>query len=131
MENTPINPTSIHKPLPYYNQGLIVPPGRLLFISGQVGLNKEFKVVAGGIEAQTVQTFENIKAIVEEAGGDMSNIVSVTVYLKNIADGAVVSEVRMRYFSDPLPTSTGFAISEFVLPDLLVEVTAIASLPLG
>lgn len=126
----PINPTSMHAPIrPYYNNGILISSGPLLFISGQVGLDKDGKLIDGGIEAQTVQTFENVKAIVEDAGGTMANIVSVIVYLVDMNDAPVVSEVRMRYFSDPMPSSTSVGVDALIMPEMIVEVSAIAALP--
>ncbi|ANE05214.1 translation initiation inhibitor [Corynebacterium crudilactis] len=83
----------------------------------------------GDIEAQTEQVFRNLKAVVEEAGGTMNNIVSTTTYLADVADAPIVNAARARYFTgDILPTHTVIGVAALARPQFLVEISAVAYL---
>ena len=86
---------------------------------------KTGKVVADGIESQTHQVLENVKSIVEGGGLTLSDIVKVTVFLRNAADFQKMNEVYKKYFSDSPPARTTV---EGKLPsaDMLIAVDAIA-----
>ncbi len=114
---------------PYSNATWERSAGRLLFIAGQVGVTSDYKPVGdGGIEEQTKQTFRNIQAIVEDAGGTMDDIVSLTIYVIDIKDAAVVNKVRGDTFDSAYPSSTLLQVSAFMHPSLLVEINAVASI---
>ena len=95
------NPASVAAPLkPHYSNSIRVEGGPLLFISGQVALDKQSKLVGkGDIRAQARQVLENIKAIIEANGGTMENIVQVTVYVRDIDAFDSISDIRESYFS--------------------------------
>ncbi len=96
-----------------------------VYISGQIPLNPEtMQVEDMAFEAQAVQVFENMKAITEEAGGSMADIVKLTILLSDLANFAEVNEVMMRYFSEPYPARAAYAVK--ALPkDVDIEVEAI------
>ncbi|WP_261841683.1 RidA family protein [Aliamphritea ceti] len=96
-----------------------------VYISGQIPLNPEtMQVEDMAFEAQAVQVFENMKAITEEAGGSMADIVKLTILLSDLANFAQVNEVMMRYFSEPYPARAAYAVK--ALPkDVDIEVEAI------
>ncbi|MBN3563046.1 MULTISPECIES: RidA family protein [Aliamphritea] len=96
-----------------------------VYISGQIPLNPEtMQVEDMAFEAQAVQVFENMKAIAEEAGGSMNDIVKVTILLSDLANFAQVNEVMARYFSEPYPARAAYAVK--ALPkDVDIEVEAI------
>ena len=104
--------------------------GKHLFIAGQVGLDAEGELVGrGNVSVQATQTFENIKALVEEAGGTMDDIVKLTIYLTDMRDRPKVLEVREKYFTGDFPTSTLVMVSMLAFEGLLIEIDAIAVLP--
>ncbi|MBL4682589.1 MAG: RidA family protein [Pseudomonadales bacterium] len=114
---------------PYSNATWERPEGRLLFIAGQVGITTDYKPVGdGGIEEQTKQTFRNIRAIVEDAGGTMADIVSLVIYVTDIKDAVAVNKVRGETFDSTYPSSTLLQVSAFMHPSLLVEISAVASI---
>jgi enamine deaminase RidA (YjgF/YER057c/UK114 family) len=82
--------------------------------------------VAGGFEAQTIKTFENIKLVLEAAGASLKDVVKITVYVTDMDNIIKFREIRARYFSPPMPASTGVEVSRLILPELLVEIEAIA-----
>jgi len=105
-------------------------PGELLFISGQLGRDDNHQLIGkGDIGAQTRQALENIKKVLERAGGTFADIVKVTVFVKDMSEFRVIHDIRMEYFSEEhLPASTMVQVSGFTLPDALIEIEAIAVL---
>ena len=63
-----------------------VKTGNMIFISGQLGLNPADGTLPGGIEAQTIQSLENVKTILEGTGSDFDHVVKTTIFLADIAD---------------------------------------------
>jgi enamine deaminase RidA (YjgF/YER057c/UK114 family) len=121
------NPATVHAP-GGYSHG-VVASGRLLVVSGQVGFDKDRKVVgAGDFEAQAVQAFENLLAVLAEGGASARDVVRLGVILTSRDHLAKLRDVRTRYFSQPMPASTLF-IAGLILPELLVELEAMAQLP--
>ncbi|MFN8474360.1 MAG: RidA family protein [Anaerolineae bacterium] len=101
--------------------------GNRLFISGQVPRDRDNNLVGkDDIEAQCVQVYENIKAVVEAAGGTMDDIVDTLVIVTDNLYKATHTEVRKRYFSPPYPCST--AIVAGLSPGYLIEIAATAIL---
>ena len=125
-----LSPKSMHEPRGY-SHAAKVRSGSLLFIAGQVALDASGKLVGSGdFRAQTQQTFENLKAAVEAAGGTFRNIVKLNVYLTDTSKLADYREVRDRYVDiNHPPTSTAIQVAALFRPDLLIEVEAVAALP--
>jgi 2-iminobutanoate/2-iminopropanoate deaminase len=103
--------------------------GDQLFLSGMTaGDNKGGVLGDGSAEDQSRQCLNKIKTLVEEAGGTLSDVVKLTVYLTDINNRIDFGKVRKEYFSGVMPCSTLIEVSRFVQPDLIVEVDAIAML---
>ncbi|MHB1133455.1 MAG: RidA family protein [Chloroflexota bacterium] len=103
--------------------------GNLLFISGQVALDAEGRLVGrGDIAAQTRQVLENVKALVEAAGGTMDDVVKTTTFIINMGELSQTLAVRREFFQAPYPASTAVQISQLVDPEWLIEIEAIAVL---
>jgi 2-iminobutanoate/2-iminopropanoate deaminase len=103
--------------------------GDQLFLSGMTaGDNKGGVLGDGSAEDQSRQCLNKIKALVEEAGGTLSDIVKLTVYLTDINNRIDFGKVRKEFFSGVMPCSTLIEVSRFVQPELVVEVDAIAML---
>lgn len=82
-----------------YSQAIVA--GNTVYVSGQLGLDPATGQFAGDTAAeQAVQIFENIKAILEEAGSDMDHIVKTTCFMKNMEDFGSVNEVYSQYLSE-------------------------------
>ena len=85
--------------------------GGMLFLAGQIGMDQsERKLVEGGIKAETQQSIENIKAVLEHHGSSLDNVVKCTVILGDINDFATFNEVYRTYFPHK-PARTTFAAS--------------------
>lgn len=102
---------------------------RTLYISGLTARNAEGAVVGvGDYEIQTRQVCENLKATVEAAGGTLDDIVSVTVYVCDVAHFDVIHKVRREYFPKDPPASAMVEVVRLVGAECLIEISAIAEL---
>ncbi len=101
--------------------------GELLFISGQIGIDPATGNMAEGLEAQVKQVLENLKSIVEEAGGSMDSIVKATVLLQSMDDFKAMNGIYAGYFESDPPARAAFEVGALPL-GALVEIEAIALL---
>jgi enamine deaminase RidA (YjgF/YER057c/UK114 family) len=125
-----INPEALAKPPSYTHVVEVVGPCRTIHISGQLGTDRDSNVV-GDFRAQAVQVFENLKAALAAVGASFADVVKLNSYLADIADLPVLREVRVRYLNaKALPASTTIAVSGFARPGALLEIEAVAVLPL-
>ena len=101
-----------------------------LHISGLVSFASDGTIVGeGDIDVQVEQVFTNMRAVVEEAGGSMDDIVSTTTYLTDVTHAPSISAARARHFTgDVLPTHTVIGVAALARPQFLVEISAIAHL---
>ncbi len=98
---------------------------RMVFLSGQLPINPQTGEMPEGIEAQTRQSLTNARAILEEAGLTMNDVVKTTVLLADIADFAAMNAVYSEFFSEPFPARSAFAVRD-VPKGALVEIECIA-----
>ena len=125
-----INPETLAKPPSYTHVVEVTGPGRTVYISGQLGLDRNGDLDRD-FRAQTVQVFENLKAALAAVGATFKDVVKVNSYLADIGDLPVLREVRAGYLNAAaLPASTTIAVSDFARPHALLEVEAVAVLPL-
>ena len=98
----------------------------LVFVSGQLGLHPgESSMVDGGITPQTEQVFANLRAILEEAGSSLDQLVKTTVYLQNLDDFGAMNDVYSKYVGNTPPARATVEVAK--LPSgSLVEIEAIA-----
>ena len=127
MATKTIQPASLNDPRTRYSQGIQAEGGRLLFIAGQTASDKNGNVVGkGDIKAQTRQVFDNIKAVLEAAGGSFDNLVMTTTYItdRKYRDG--YNEVRRGLYKKDPPTSTLLIVSGLANEDYMIEIAGIA-----
>jgi 2-iminobutanoate/2-iminopropanoate deaminase len=107
-----------------YSQG--IKANGFVFISGQLALQPGQKDLMGGeIAAQTEQVFANLRAILEEAGSSLDQLVKTTVFLQNLDDFAGMNEVYAKHVGSPPPARSTVEVAK--LPSgALVEIEAIA-----
>jgi reactive intermediate/imine deaminase len=104
--------------------------GDLLFVSGCVAITADGQVAApGDVSGQAELVHEHLGRALRAAGTDFGHVLKVTVFLTRIADRAAVNEVRQKYFGEARPASTLVEVSALVLPELLVEIEAVAGIP--
>jgi 2-iminobutanoate/2-iminopropanoate deaminase len=98
----------------------------IVFLSGQIPINPKTGELESGITAQTERVFENIAAVLEEAGLSFGDVLKTTVFLADIKDFAVVNEIYARYFSAPYPARS--AVQVAALPKgASVEIECVAA----
>ncbi|PJB12278.1 MAG: reactive intermediate/imine deaminase [Flavobacteriales bacterium CG_4_9_14_3_um_filter_40_17] len=104
----------------------VVRVDNLLFLSGQIGRNQnKGEWVVGGIQVQTRQTIENIKAVLEQNQSGLSHVVKCTVILSDIQDFEAFNEIYKQYFPNK-PARTTFVASALVAGALIeIEVVAV------
>lgn len=104
-----------------------VQTGNLLFISGQLPINAETGEMPADIKEQTRESIKNIKAILEEAGGSLDNVIKTTVLLADMSYFGPMNEVYAEEFKAVYPARAAFAVKE--LPkQALVEIEVVAAL---
>mgnify|MGYP001273135641 CR=1 FL=1 len=104
--STPLAPAAIGT----YSQAVRV--GDTVYLSGQIGLDPQSMQLAEGIEAQIIRVFDNLKAVVEAAGGTLSDVVKINIYLTDLAHFAKVNEIMARYFCEPYPARAAVGVKE-------------------
>jgi len=120
-----------------YSHGMVAPGGELVVVAGQVGADRAGNLVGpGDVVAQTRQAFENVRAVLEAAGSGMRQIVRLQTFLTHAADIEGFMQARKelfpRYFPDGVyPPNTLLVVSRLVVPELLVEIEAMAVKPAG
>ena len=96
-----------------YSQAVAVIGGTSIYLSGQIPLVPEtMEVVEGNIEAQIHQVFKNLIAVCQEAGGDLSNIVKLNIFLTDLNNFAVLNEIMASYFDQPYPARAAIGVNE-------------------
>ena len=124
MPKQQITTRSGASPIGPYSQGLRV--GDFIFVSGQGPLDPATgQIVGGNIEEQTARVLENIKAILEEGGASMADVVKANAYLDDLALFDRYNKVYVTYFSDPKPARTTVG-TQLPLKGILVEIDVIA-----
>lgn len=109
-----------------YVQG--VKAGGFLFTAGQIGLDPASgKLVEGGIEAQTRRVLDNLKAVVEAAGGSLTQVVKTTVYLTDLGHFQAMNQVYAAYFGGHSPARSTVGVAQLPL-GALVEIEMVALL---
>lgn len=98
----------------------------MIYTSGMIPINPvDGTLVIGSVEEQAEQALKNLKALVEESGSSMEQVIKTTVFIKDMNDFAKINEVYARYFTDNYPSRSCVEVAR--LPkDVLIEIEAIA-----
>lgn len=125
QQKQPIRTSSLPLPTGAYNPAVAV--NGFLFCAGQIGLDPQTgQLVAGGIEAEVRRTLHNMELVLQAANLDRRNVVSVTVYLKDISHYSLFNRVYEAYFVKDFPARTVVAVAD--LPaGAQVEITVTAA----
>ncbi|THD71629.1 RidA family protein [Thalassobius vesicularis] len=102
--------------------------GNLIFCSGALGVDASFRVVEGGVGAQTRQAIANLQAALALGGATLADIAKTTVWLTDLAHFAEFNAAYAAAFGDALPARSTVT-SALAIPGALVEIEAIAALP--
>ena len=124
-----LDPADIHPPFAPYSHGVVVPAGqRLILCSGQLGIDAD-KRVPPHCAGQARICFDNIAAILREAGLGLEHVVRINAYVTGREHLADYMSVRNGLFSAPFPASTLMIVAGFARPEFVVEIEAIAAGP--
>ena len=110
LNKTPIHSGQAPKAIGTYSQG--IRSGDTVYLSGQIPLDPAtMEIVAGDFEARARQVFSNLQAVAKAAGGNMDNIVKVTVYLTDLGNFATVNKVMSEFFREPYPARAALGVA--------------------
>lgn len=123
-----LSPPAFTPTMGAYSHGLEVDLGvaKLVFVTGQIAMNKDGEVVSDDIEEQTRFVFENIKQILLEADATFEDVVKAQIFLLDIKDFGRVSPIRNEYFGDSKPVSTLVEVTSLVKEGCKIEVEVLA-----
>jgi 2-iminobutanoate/2-iminopropanoate deaminase len=120
--------TPAARPVANYKMATRQEGGHLLYVSGQVARDTEGNVVGkGDMRTQARQVFQNLRQVLQAAGGDLKDLMKMTTYITNIEHFPAVAEVRNEVFQGELPASTLIVVKSLFNPDFLIEVEGIAA----
>lgn len=126
MSRTVVSTRSAPAAVGPYSQAIKI--NGMVFTAGQVGLVPGTKTLAeGGIEGQTRQVLENLKAVLEAAGSNLDKVVKTTVFLQSMDDFAAMNAVYATYFSAEPPARSTVEVARLPV-GALVEIEAVALL---
>jgi len=95
-----------------YSQAVVAPAGKLVFLSGQIGLVPETGLmVSENFESQVRQSFANMKSVIEAAGGRLENIVKLTLFLTDLKQFPVANSIMAELIPEPFPARSTVGVS--------------------
>ncbi|HSX71153.1 RidA family protein [Pseudomonas subflava] len=109
MSKTVITSPNAPAAIGTYSQA--IKAGNTVYLSGQIPLDPKTMELVQGFEEQTVQVFENLKAVIEEAGGSFKDVVKLNIFLTDLSHFAKVNEVMGRYFEQPYPARAAIGVA--------------------
>lgn len=114
-----------------FSQGVVRGEGFVVDITGQVAWDEHGDVVGvGDVEVQMEKAVDNVRLVLDQVGGRLADIVSMTIYFLDRADLPVIQRVRSRHFhAETAPASVLIQVPGLVQPELLVELVPIAVVP--
>ena len=126
-----VNPTEVWPPFGAFSMAVIQGSGQVVHLKGQVSLDRQGQVVgAGDMRVQVRQVLDNISAVLASMGGRMGDVISLVHYATDIDQFMGTGDIRKQFFTAPFPVTTTVQVQRLYHPDLLVEVTAVAEIPL-
>ena len=127
MEKTQVNPWSWQDQFGYSQAWKVDDAQSVVFLAGQVALAPDGQLVGeGDFAAQCRQVFENLQAVLEQAGATFDNVVKVTVYMPDITNLPEYRRIKAEFVSGKQPASTALEVKGLAFPALMIEVEAIA-----
>ena len=106
------NPPDLWPPFGAFSMGVVQGDGRIVYLKGQVALDRDGKIVGkGDMPAQVRKTLENIQTLLGHVGGTLGDIVSLTQYVTDIQAFMDAAELRRQFFKPPFPVTTTVQVS--------------------
>jgi len=116
-------------PDPYepYRISQAIRVGDFLFVSGQAAIDEHGQLVGvGDFDAQAGQAFKNLDRVLDAGGSSLRDVVKVTIFLTDMSNFPKIVELRRRWFSEPYPADSIIQVSALALPELEIEIEAVA-----
>jgi enamine deaminase RidA (YjgF/YER057c/UK114 family) len=130
MSHKSINPASLPKPSGYAH-GILA--DNTVFLGGQTALDKNMKIVPGGIVEQFTQAFSNVLTTLREAGGQPEDLVTVTIYLTDVddymANGREIGRIWREMAGTQYPAMAGIGVTRLWQKEAMIEIQGIAVIP--
>ncbi|WP_255769026.1 RidA family protein [Pseudarthrobacter sulfonivorans] len=130
MSHKTINPASLPKPSGYAH-GVLA--DNTVFLGGQTALDKNMKIVPGGIVEQFTQAFSNVLTTLREAGGQPEDLVTVTIYLTDVddymANGREIGRIWREMAGTEYPAMAGIGVTRLWQKEAMIEIQGIAVIP--
>ncbi len=124
------NPEGVWAPFGAFSQMVIGGAGQVVYLKGQVSLDRQGEIVgAGDMRVQVRQVLRNIETLLASVNGRMSDIVALIQFTTDITAFMKVSDIRQEYFRASFPVTTTIEVSSLYDPDLVVEITGVAEIP--
>jgi len=128
MDVQRINPAELARPSGFSHA--VAATGRMVFLAGQIGMDRDGEVAGGGIVPQFEQALGNLLTALAAAGGQPADLVSLTIYLTDVGDyqahGKDIGAVWRRLAGPGYPAMAGVGVTRLWLPEALVEIQGIA-----
>ncbi len=109
MPKTVVHSKSAPAAIGPYSQGIRA--GDTVYLSGQIGLDPATGNLVEGVEAQTHQVLKNLRAVAQAAGGELADVVKLTLLMADLADFAKVNEIMATYFTRPYPARATYQVA--------------------
>jgi 2-iminobutanoate/2-iminopropanoate deaminase len=110
-----------------YSQAVITEGGRIVWLAGQVGAaDASGNSLAGDFDRQVREVFSRLNQTLEEAGGSLADMVTMTVFITDARYGDRFTELRKEIFGDNFPASALVTVAGLARPEMLVEIQGIA-----
>jgi enamine deaminase RidA (YjgF/YER057c/UK114 family) len=135
MDAERINPAGLARPSGFSHAVSVAgggATGRMVFLAGQIGMDRDGKLAEGGVVPQFEQALGNLLTALAAAGGQPSDLVSLTIYLTDVADyqahGKEIGAVWRRLAGTEYPAMAGVGVARLWLPAALVEIQGVAAI---
>ncbi len=114
-------------PFDQFNIALGYRVGGLVIVSGQASIDEAGNIVGvGDFDAQAEQVFRNLRRVLDAGGSSLDRVVKVTIFLTDMANFPKIVELRGTWFTPPYPADTIVEVTSLALPELEIEIEAIA-----
>lgn len=131
MPHQNVNPPTLAEPRGFAH-ATVAPIGRIVHLGGQTAMDRQGRIVPGGIVEQFRQAFGNVLTALEAAGGTPDDLVSVTIYLTDVdgyqARGREIGRIWRELAGSNYPAMAGIGVSRLWQPEALIEISGVAVL---
>jgi len=100
----------------------------MAYLSGHAAISESGELVGvGDFDAQADATFQSLQRTLQAAGSDLSKVIKVTIFLTDMSNFAKIVDLRGKWFTEPYPADTIIEVKSLALPELMIEIEAIAT----